>query len=120
MQCHSPQHPKKVLLTQLSLPVRSRAFRILNPNGDPDHLKNLTTGSSTRDTPRVKFSFSNYFVRIVVSQICCMNFYNPHAKLSYLGELWVKTGNNTIIIYDKFTLLSLSSMYYNQKRWLYG
>ena len=42
-----------------------------------------------------------------------MNFFHLHANFSNLGVLWLKTGNNTINICDKITLL-LNSNYYNQ------
>ena len=43
-----------------------------------------------------------------------MNFFHPHANFSYFWGLRFKTGNNTINICDKITLLSLNSNYYNQ------
>ena len=43
-----------------------------------------------------------------------MNFFHLHANFSNLGVLWLKTGNNTINICDKITLLLLNSNYYNQ------
>ena len=42
-----------------------------------------------------------------------MNFFHLHANFSNLEVLWLKTGNNTINICDKITLL-LNSNYYNQ------
>ena len=43
-----------------------------------------------------------------------MNFFQLHANFLNLGVLWLKTGNNTIDICDKITLLLLNSNYYNQ------
>ena len=89
----------------------------MNSNCNPDHPQNLTACSSTRETPLVEVSYNLLCKNISVPN--CMNFLHPHAKFSYLG-LWVKTGNNTINIYDKITLLSLNYIYYNQRRWLYS